>query len=496
MLGIFLLSFSLKKVLKVILPGGIYNRLPDEKRVSGYIYVFVTTAVFALSCTIWQNYLVNIDKYDFIYIKGPVFFYFKEDTFLSLGIDGISLSLIVLTTFIFSICSLLTLQVDKKYNLFLILLLILELFILCSFLVLDFLMFYIFFEAILIPMFLIIGVWGSRTRRIKAANYFFFYAFFGSLFMLIAIFIIYWNVGSTNWYDAYVFNFNLELQKILWIFFFLGFAIKIPLWPFHIWLPEAHVEAPTIGSIILAGLLLKLGGYGFLRFVLPIFTDATIYFLPLAWTLCIVGIVYASLTTIRQIDMKRIIAYSSVAHMSYGMLGIFSLTYHGVLGGMLLMIGHGLVSSALFLLVGILYDIYGTRLIKYYGGLNTVMPFFSIFFFFFTFANIGLPGLCIFPGEFFVTVGIFSISSFCGLLGALAGVFTVAYMVLLFNRVVFGSLKTQYIKKFKDISGRDFLILFLLSYLTLLFGLCPQVIIEMMEFSILKTLKFSELKRK
>lgn len=411
-----------------------------------------------------------------------------------LGIDGISLFLIILTTFLFSVCSLVAFSVDKKVRLFFTLFLLLELFILASFIVLDFLMFYVFFEAILIPMFLIIGIWGSRSRRMKAANYFLFYAFFGSLFMLVGILIIYLTVGSTGWYDSYVFNYNLNTQKLLWILFFIGFAIKVPLWPFHIWLPEAHVEAPTIGSVILAGLLLKLGGYGFLRFVLPIFSDATKFFLPLALTLCVIGIVYASLTTVRQVDMKRIIAYSSVAHMSYGMLGIFSLNYYGIMGGILLMLGHGLVSSALFLLVGVLYDIYGTRLIKYYGGLSQVMPLFSFFFFFFTIANMGLPGLCIFVGEFLTTIGIFATNTFAAVISALAGVFTVAYMILLYNRVVFGSLKVQYISKFKDMSARDFYVLSILAYLTLLFGVCPQIFIESIEYSVFRFLRLYDVK--
>lgn len=276
--------------------------------------------------------------------------------------------------------------------------------------------------------------------------------------------------------------------------FFIGFAIKVPLWPFHIWLPEAHVEAPTIGSVILAGLLLKLGGYGFLRFVLPIFPDATKYFLPLAITLCVLGVVYASLTTIRQVDMKRIIAYSSVAHMSYGMLGIFSLNFYGLVGGIMLMLGHGLVSSGLFLLVGILYDTYGTRLIKYYGGLTQVMPLFSFFFLFFTFANMGLPGLCIFVGEFLTTVGIFSSNTLAAAICALAGVLTVAYMILLYNRVAFGTVKLTYIKKFKDMSARDFYIFVILTYLVLLIGIYPQVLIESIEFSVLKTLRLYDVK--
>ena len=443
-----------------------------------------TTIVFLLSCNIWIKYVEGLS--DFIYIKGPNFYYFNSDFFLVLGLDGISIFLIILTTFIFSLCSLLVFNIEKKVSNFLQLFLILEFFILCSFIVLDFLMFYIFFEAILIPMFLIIGIWGSRTRKLKAANYFLFYALFGSLFMLIGIFIIYYTVGSTGWYDSYVYNYDFKTEKILWILFFFGFAIKVPLWPFHIWLPEAHVEAPTIGSIILAAILLKLGGYGFLRFVLPIFPNATKFFLPLAITLCILGIIYASLTTIRQVDMKRIIAYSSVAHMSYGMLGIFSLNYYGVLGGMLLMLGHGIVSSALFLLVGILYDTYGSRLIKYYGGLNQVMPIFSCFFFFFTIANMGLPGLGIFVGEFFVTVGIFAVNPLIAVLGVLASVFTVAYMVLLFNRIIFGNLKLQYIKKFKDLSSKEFILLFFLSYLTLFLGICPQIIIESLEYSLFK----------
>lgn len=458
-----------------------------------FFCTIISTTIFIVCCNIWKVSFTFINKFFFITLPGSFYLPLKSSEMM-FGVDGLSVFLVLLTGLLFSICSIVAFDIVNKVRLFFTIFFVLEFFIFASFISLDYLIFYICFEAILIPMFLMIGLWGSRRRRMKAANYFLLFAFFGSLFMLIGIIIIYHTVGSTGWYDSYVFNYNLNTQKLLWILFFIGFAIKVPLWPFHIWLPEAHVEAPTIGSVILAGLLLKLGGYGFLRFVLPIFTDATKFFLPLAISLCVIGIVYASLTTIRQVDMKRIIAYSSVAHMSYGMLGIFSLNYYGIMGGIVLMLGHGLVSSALFLLVGVLYDTYGTRLIKYYGGLSQVMPLFSIFFFFFTVANMGLPGLCIFVGEFLTTIGIFATNTFAAVISAIAGVFTVAYMILLYNRVVFGTLKVQYIKKFKDISARDFYVLFILSYLTLLFGLCPQIFIESIEYTVFKFQRLYDVK--
>lgn len=451
--------------------------------------LIITAIVFFISIIFFGNinYLHNNIYLNIIYFPISIDLFFLKHNFLLLGVDGISLFLVLLTTFLFLICCFIAENIKKYVTLFFTLFLFLEIFILLAFLVLDFLWFYVFFEALLIPMFLIIGIWGSRKRKLKAANYFLFFAFFGSLFMLIGIFIIYNLVGSTSWYANYVYNYDIYIQKILWFLFFIGFAIKVPLWPFHIWLPEAHVEAPTIGSIILAGLLLKLGGYGFLRFVLPIFTDATKFFLPFVITLCVIGIVYASLTTLRQIDMKRIIAYSSVAHMSYGMLGIFSLNYYGVLGGIIIMLAHGLISSALFYLVGILYETYGTRIIKYYGGIVQIMPLYAFFLFFFTIANMGLPGLFLFVGEFLVTVGILINNTFATVISVLSSVFTIGYMVLLYNRIIFGSLKIQNIKFFKDITYKDFIILSIFTYFTLLFGIYPQILIKFIEYSILDT---------
>jgi len=338
---------------------------------------------------------------------------------LTLGIDGISLFFLLLSTLLTFLCILISwnsITFNIKY--YLISFLLMEFFLIGVFCVLDLLLFYIFFESVLIPMFLIIGVWGSRERKVRAAYFFFLYTLLGSVLMLIAILYIYYQVGTTDYEILLTVHFTDIEQKLLWAAFFASFATKVPMLPAHIWLPEAHVEAPTAGSVILAGVLLKLGTYGLLRFSFPLFPDASFYFTPLVYSLASIGIVYTSFTAIRQTDFKRIIAYTSVAHMNLVVVGLFSFNVIGLEGAILQSISHGFVASALFLIIGVVYERYHTRMVKYYGGLVHVMPLYSLIFLFFTMANIGLPGTGSFVGEFLILTGSFSTNTSVTLISA------------------------------------------------------------------------------
>nr|WCH57863.1 NADH dehydrogenase subunit 4 [Caulacanthus ustulatus] len=395
--------------------------------------------------------------------------------YYSVGLDGISLFFLILTTFLVIICVLISWSSVKEYlKEYLISFLVLEFFLIQVFSVLDILWFYIYFESVLIPMFLIVGIWGSRLRKIRAAYQFFLYTLIGSLLMLLGLLVIYFQVGSTDIQILWYSQFSETKQVMLWLAFFASFAVKIPMVPFHIWLPEAHAEAPTGGSVILAGVLLKMGGYGFLRFSLPMFPLASIYFTPFIFTLSLVAIIYASLTTLRQIDLKKIIAYSSVSHMGFVTIGIFSFNLQGLEGSILLMLSHGLVSSALFFCIGILYDRYKTRIIKYYTGLIQVMPLFGIFFLFFTFASMSFPGTSSFIGEILILIGSFQSSAILTLFAALGVILGACYSIWLFNRINLGSLKLNYIKVYQDISRREFFILISLMLSILWMGLCPS----------------------
>ena len=352
-----------------------------------------------------------------------------------------------------------------------------------TFSVLDLITFYVFFESILIPMFLLIGIWGSRSRRIRAAYYLFYYTLVGSILMLLGILYIYSKLGTTNYYALVGYPFSDYEQLGLWLLFFIAFSVKMPVVPFHIWLPEAHVEAPTAGSVVLAGILLKLGGYGFLRFVLPIFPVATIYFLPLVLTIGCVSVLYSSLTTLRQVDLKKIIAYSSVAHMNLGLLGIFSLNTQGIEGSVFLMIGHGIVSSTLFLLVGVLYDRYHTRLIKYYGGLAQLMPLFAAFFLFFSLANMGLPGTSNFVGEILVFIGLFKKSTISAFISGWGMVLCAGYSLWLHNRINAGTLKHKYITVFSDVTLSETYLFTIMSLACLLLGFYPKPVLDAIHIS-------------
>nr|AHX02511.1 NADH dehydrogenase subunit 4 [Schimmelmannia schousboei] len=442
---------------------------------------------FLLSLLLW----IEFDS-------GTSFFQFTEtliwfsllNFYYTIGIDGISLFFILLTTFLTIICILVSWGSIKTFlKDYLICFLVLEFCLIQVFCVLDLFFILYFFESVLIPMFLIIGVWGSRQRKIRAAYQFFLYTLAGSLIMLLAIIVIYFEVGSTDIQILSCSHFSEVTQIFLWLAFFASFAVKIPMIPFHIWLPEAHAEAPTAGSVILAGILLKMGGYGFLRFSLPIFPLASIYFSPLIFTLSLIAVIYASLTTLRQIDLKKIIAYSSVSHMGFVTIGIFSLNIQGIEGSILLMLSHGLVSSALFLCVGILYDRYKTRIIKYYSGLIQVMPLFGIFFYFFSFSNIGFPGTSSFIGEFLVLLGAFQINMILTFFITFGMILAAAYSIWLFNRISFGPLKCHYFSIFQDLSRREFWILSPFAFLILWMGIYPNIFLNEMHFSVLNLLE-------
>jgi len=429
---------------------------------------------FLVSVFLWISFDSFVSKFQFI---TKVQWLSSLNINFILGIDGIGLLFVVLTTLIFPICILSSWKnINKNFKEYMILLLILESLLIIVFTILDLLLFYVFFESILIPMFLMIGIWGSRRRKVRAAYLLFFYTLFGSVLMLIAIMSIYIQVGSTDYQTLLLADFNETKQKFLWLAFFLSFASKIPMVPVHIWLPEAHVEAPTTGSVILAGILFKMGSYGFIRFSLPLFPYASLYFTPLVYMIATVSIVYTSLTAIRQTDLKRIIAYASIAHMNLIMLGLFSLNIQGIEGSLIQMISHGVVSSALFLCVGVMYDRFHSRLIKYYGGLVLIMPVFISIFLLFTFANAALPGTCNFVGELLLFTGIFQDNIFIAIFAATGIVLSGAYSLWLFNRISYGNLKVQHIQGFSDITRREFHVLLPLIFLTIFLGIYPDVL--------------------
>nr|QWK44698.1 NADH dehydrogenase subunit 4 [Lessonia variegata] len=438
----------------------------------------ITSAVFVSSLFLWLGFDQSTPKFQFIVdsLWLPI-----ANINLILGVDGISLFFVMLTTLIFPLCLLASWSFNKeKVKTYLISFLGMELILLLVFTNLDLLFFYIFFEAVLIPMFLVIGIYGSRERKIRAAYMFFLYTLLGSLFMLIGIVYIYLFAGSTNYEILSVVTFSSYDQKWLWFAFFASFAAKVPMLPVHIWLPEAHVEAPTAGSVILAGILLKLGSYGFLRFSLGLFPLASVYFTPFIFSLSLLGVVYTSLTAIRQTDLKRLIAYTSVAHMNLVMIGLFTGTVIGLEAAILQSLSHGFVSSALFLIIGVLYDRWHSRVVKYYGGLTHTMPIFVTIFLFFTMANLGLPGTSSFIGEFLLLVSAFEANSTACFFAATSMILGGGYSLWLFNRIAYGNIKLIGL----DLSFREFMVFLPLVLGTLFMGIYPNVFFSAMHATV------------
>ncbi|MCR9134885.1 MAG: NADH-quinone oxidoreductase subunit M [Alphaproteobacteria bacterium] len=401
-----------------------------------------------------------------------------------MGVDGISMLFVILTTFLMPLCILASWEsVQKRVKSYMIAFLILETLMIGVFCALDIVLFYVFFEAGLIPMFIIIGVWGG-ARRVYASFKFFLFTLLGSVLMLLAIMAMYWNAGTTSIPDLLVHNFPENMQTWLWLAFFASFAVKMPMWPVHTWLPDAHVEAPTAGSVILAGILLKLGGYGFLRFSLPMFPLASADLAPLIYTLSIIAIIYTSLVAMMQDDMKKLIAYSSVAHMGYVTMGIFAANAQGIQGAIFQMLSHGLVSAALFLCVGVIYDRLHTREIAAYGGLVNNMPKYAVAFMVFTMANVGLPGTSGFVGEFLTLMGIFQVNTWVALLAATGVILSAAYALWLYRRVIFGGLEKESLKSMLDLSTREKVILYPLIALTIFFGVYPMPVLDVTAASV------------
>ena len=406
-----------------------------------------------------------------------------------LGIDGMSLLLILLTTLLTPI-SLIASYGTVKHRLteYTIAFLVLETFMIGVFCAMDLVLFYVFFEAGLIPMFIIIGVWGGADR-IYASFKFFLYTLLGSLFMLAAIVFMYLQAGTSDIMVLETYAFAPEVQTWLWLAFFASFAVKLPMWPVHTWLPDAHVQAPTAGSVILAGVLLKMGGYGFLRFSLPMFPDASEFFQPMMFALSVIAIVYASLVAFRQTDMKKLIAYSSVAHMGFVTLGIFSFTEVGVQGAIFQMISHGLISGALFLIVGMVYDRVHTREIAAYGGLVNKMPIYAAIFMLFTMANVGLPGTSGFVGEILTMTGAFQASTWAAAGAALGVIFSAVYMLTLYRRTVFGPVTNPALENITDVGKKDLVTIVPLIIGTILLGVTPNLVFDITRESSLRALQ-------
>ena len=436
--------------------------------------LFATMVTFLLACYAWAHFDTGSSAFQFVEERA----WFGSGLTYKLGVDGISFPFVVLTTFLMPFCILCSwTSITFRVKDYMIAFLVLETLMIGVFCSLDLVLFYLFFEGGLIPMFLIIGIWG-HGRKVYAAFKFFLYTLTGSLLMLLAIMAMYGQAGTTDITVLLHTHFSTSMQFWLWLAFFASFAVKMPMWPVHTWLPDAHVEAPTAGSVILAGILLKMGGYGFLRFSLPMFPDASVYFAPLVFTMSVIAIIYTSLVALVQEDMKKLIAYSSVAHMGFVTMGLFSFTEQGVQGAIFQMVSHGIVSGALFLCVGVVYDRMHTREIAAYGGLVHRMPRYATAMMVFTMANVGLPGTSGFVGEFLTMLGTFQVNSWVALFAATGVILSAAYALYLYRRVIFGVLDKDSLKSILDLNPRELGMLATLVVLTIFYGFHPSPILD------------------
>ena len=445
-----------------------------------YVALFTSFVNFLLSIYLWILFDQTTSEFQFVEQR----IWIKDFINYKVGVDGISILFILLTTFITPLCILsVNNSIKERLSEFLIAVLIMESFMIGVFCSLDLVIFYLFFEAGLIPMFLIIGIWGG-ARRVYSAFKFFLYTLLGSVLMLVAIITIYWLTGTTDVIELYSLGIEAKYQNLLWLAFFSSFAVKTPMWPVHTWLPDAHVEAPTAGSVLLAAILLKMAGYGFIRFSLGLFPVASEVFTPLIYTLSVIAIIFTSFIALMQEDMKKLIAYSSVAHMGYVTLGIFTIQQQGIEGSIIQMISHGLVSAALFLCVGVVYDRMHSRLIDTYGGIVSIIPKYSVLFMLFTLAALGLPGTSGFVGEFLILMGAFKDNFLVAVIASIGVIIGAAYMLWLYKRVIFGKLINTDLKKMIDLNRSESIILTSLAIPTLFFGFYPDPLINTIEVSI------------
>ncbi|MEP3245849.1 MAG: NADH-quinone oxidoreductase subunit M [Sneathiella sp.] len=463
--------------LLILLTGG---KKEDADRNARHVALWTTLATFAVSLLIWAYFDPSQAGFQLVekaeWLGGGINYH--------MGIDGISMLFIILTTFLMPLCILASWEaIGTRVREYMIAFLFMETLMIGVFCALDMVLFYLFFEAGLIPMFLIIGIWGG-ANRVYASFKFFLYTLVGSVLMLAAMIVMYIIAGTTDIPTLMNTEFASSLQTWLWLAFFASFAVKVPMWPVHTWLPDAHVQAPTAGSVILAGVLLKMGGYGFLRFSIPMFPEASQYFAPMVFGLSVVAIIYTSLVALVQKDMKKLIAYSSVAHMGFITIGVFTFTQQGLEGGILQMISHGIVSGALFLCVGVIYDRIHTREIARYGGLVHRMPRYAVIFMIFTMATIGLPGTSGFVGEFLILVGVYQVSTWTAFFATTGVILGAAYSLWLYRRVVFGELVKEDLKNILDVNKREMLIFAPLIIVAMWIGIYPEPFLNIMHASV------------
>ena len=475
---LFIVTFSpLIGVLIILLTRGDDDVVRKNVRNTA---LWTTVFVFLISLFLWTGFDNSTAEFQFVEKAA----WLAPGISYHMGIDGISMFFILLTTLLMPICILASWDaITDRVKEYMIAFLVMETMMIGVFASLDFVQFYLFFEAGLIPMFLIIGVWGGGNR-LYASFKFLFFTLLGSVLMLLAVIYMYFETGTTDIPTLMQSEFSPLAQRWLWLALFASFAVKMPMWPVHTWLPDAHTEAPTAGSVILAAVLLKMGGYGFIRFSLPMLPEASVYFTPFIFTLSVVAVVYVSLVALMQKDMKRLIAYSSVAHMGFVTIGIFTFTMQGIEGGLIQMLSHGLISGALFMIVGVVYDRIHSREIERYGGLVHRMPVYAAVFMLFTLGNVGLPGTSGFVGEFLVLVGVFQVNTWVAALTTTGVVLSAAYALWLYRRVIFGALEKEDLKAILDLNRREIVQFAPLVVLVLLMGFYPAPFLDVMHVSV------------